>query len=195
MAVDIAKGNTLITYKFLSIMLEGSARVWLDGLPLNTINSWSETKGAFNHNFEGTEKRSYTAGDLARCRKKLDESSRDYLTRWITIKNACENMHDIQAIDYFVEGLVRGTALRHKLKRKNPQTLLEMITIASKFTTADDDARGAPLLQQKSKAERKRKNNEEEVEIAYTDLPVMTPNTSKGGRKGSNCSGRCDKGQ
>jgi hypothetical protein len=123
MAVDIARGNTLIACKFLPIMLEGTARVWLDSLPRNTINSWGEMKVVFNHNFKGTYKRSYTAGDLARCRQKPDESSRDYLARWITIKNACENMHDIHAIDYFVEGLVRGTGLRHKLKGKKPPNL------------------------------------------------------------------------
>jgi hypothetical protein len=190
MAVNIAKGNTLIAYKFLPIMLKGTTRVWLDSLSRNTINSWGEMKAAFNHNFEGTYKRSYTAGDLACCRQKDNESSRDYLARWITIKNACENMHDIQAIDYFTEGLVRGTGLRHKLKRKKPQTLAEMITIASNYATADDDARGAPLLQQKSKAGGKRKsNNDDEAEIAYTGLPIMTPIVNKGRGKGGNRSG------
>jgi hypothetical protein len=121
MEVDIAKGNTQIACKVLPIMLEGTARVWLDSLPHNTINSWRKMKATFNHNFEGTYKRSYTTGDLAHCRQKQDETSRDYLARWITIKNACENMHDIQAINYFIEGLVRGTSLRHKLKRKNPK--------------------------------------------------------------------------
>jgi hypothetical protein len=76
-------------------MLEGTARVWIDSLPRNSIHYWKDMKEAFNHNFEGTYKRSYTAGDLARCRQKADESSHDFLARWINIKNSCENMQDI----------------------------------------------------------------------------------------------------
>jgi hypothetical protein len=70
-----------------------------------------------------------------------------------------------------------------------------MITIAFKYATADDDMKGAPLLQQKSKAGGKRKNNDDEAEIAYIGLPIMTPNTTKGGGKGGNRSGDRDKGQ
>jgi hypothetical protein len=71
-----------------------------------------------------------------------------------------------------------------------------MITIASKYATTDDDAKGAPLLQQKSKTGGKRKNNnDDEAEIAYTGLPIMTANTTKGGGKGGNRSGDRGKGQ
>jgi uncharacterized membrane protein YgcG len=124
----------------------------------------------------------------------VDESSRDFLARWINIKNSCENMQDIQAIDYFTEGLVRGTSLRHYLKRTNPQTLTEMITTASQFATADDDdARGAPLL--KKLAGGKRKNSEHEAEIAYTSLPIMVPAPARGGGKGGSRPGGRGKGR
>jgi hypothetical protein len=71
-----------------------------------------------------------------------------------------------------------------------------MITIASNYATTDDDARGAPLLQQKSKAGRKHKNNnDDEAEIAYTGLPIMNPTVNKDGGKGGNRSSRRGKGQ
>jgi hypothetical protein len=71
-----------------------------------------------------------------------------------------------------------------------------MITIASKFATADDDARGALLRQQKSNAGEKRKNNNDgEAKIAYTGLPIMTPIAARGGGKGGNRSGGRGKGQ
>jgi hypothetical protein len=63
-------------------------------------------KEAFTHNFKGTYKRPYTAADLARCRQKTDESSQDFLARWITINNACEGVHEVQAVNYFTEGLM-----------------------------------------------------------------------------------------
>jgi hypothetical protein len=131
MTIAIANRNSRIACKFLPVMLEGAAHIWIDSLPPNSINCWKYMKDAFTHNFEGTYKRPYIAADLARCRQKPDETSRDFPARWITINNACEGIHEVQAIDYFTEGLVQGTTLRHYLKRVNPTTLAEMISIAS----------------------------------------------------------------
>jgi hypothetical protein len=55
-AVGIADGSTNIACKFLPLMLEGTARVWIDSLPRNSIHCWKDMKEAFNHNFEGTYK-------------------------------------------------------------------------------------------------------------------------------------------
>jgi hypothetical protein len=79
MAIDIAKGNTYIACKYPPIMLEGSARVWLNSLPRNSIASWADMRNAFDHNFEGTYKRSYMTDDLASCKMKEGETSRDFL--------------------------------------------------------------------------------------------------------------------
>jgi hypothetical protein len=174
-------------------MLEGTTRIWIDSLPENLVNCWNNIKEAFTHNFEGTYKRPYTMADLARCRQKMDESSRDFLARWITINNSCEGVHEVQVVNYFTEGLVRGTALRHYLKRVNPTTLAELISIASQFAAADDDARGAPLL--KKQASSKRKANDEDnlatdmVATTYTGLPIMVPASGRPSGRGGGCGG------
>ncbi|MBI0384870.1 hypothetical protein JBE27_53585, partial [Streptomyces albiflaviniger] len=86
----------------------------------------------------------HTLGDLQRCTQADDESSCEYLACWITINTSCENVTKQAAIQEFVEGTVRGSLLRHTLKRKSPQTLGEMIGIANKYADADDDAREDP---------------------------------------------------
>ena len=127
-------------------MLRGTARQWLNDLEPNSIHCWVDMQIAFTKNFEGTYKRSFTVGDLQRCIQQPDESSRAFLARWLDMKNSCEGVHDQTAMHAFIEGLEKGTLLRHTLKRLqdgNQLTLNAMITEASRFTAADDDARGS----------------------------------------------------
>src|SRR3954469_11090772 len=101
---------------------------------------------AFTKNFEGTYKRPCTVGDLQRCVQEKDETSRAYLSRWLDMKNSCVGVHTQTAMATFIDGLERGTLLRHKLKRLYDNHQLELnqlIQLASEFTAADDDARGS----------------------------------------------------
>ena len=66
-----------------------------------------------------------------------DESTRDYLTRWGELRNSCEGVHEVQAIEYFTAGCREGTLLKHKLLCDEPETLDELLVIADKYTTAD----------------------------------------------------------
>ena len=66
-----------------------------------------------------------------------DESTRDYLTRWGELRNSCEGVHEVQAIEYFTAGCREGTLLKHKLLCDEPTTLDELLIIADKYATAD----------------------------------------------------------
>jgi hypothetical protein len=60
------------------------------------------------------------------------------------MKNSCEGVTDKSAILAFIDSLERGQLLRHRLLRernKGKLTLNSMITIASNYAAADDDAR------------------------------------------------------
>jgi hypothetical protein len=105
-AIEISNGNILVTVRYHSIMLAGTARAWIDPLPENTINSWNDMKEAFTKNFAGTYKSPHTVVDLQRCIHLKDESSWTFLARWITMKNGCESMSDETSINSFVQGLV-----------------------------------------------------------------------------------------
>jgi hypothetical protein len=86
------------------------------------------------------------------------------------MKNSCEGVTDESAILAFIDSLERGQLLRHRLlqeRNKGKLTLNSMITIASNYTAADDDAREslkASAIQNTGKrnSSNKRKNPPEE---------------------------------
>src|SRR4051812_8610482 len=100
-------------------MLQGSARTWLNSLPKDSINCWEDFTSAFTHNFTSTYDRPNLPRQLALCVQGKDEPLRDYLSRWIKLKNSCEGVHEIQAIQYFTDGCLADSMLKHKLLRKN----------------------------------------------------------------------------
>jgi hypothetical protein len=60
------------------------------------------------------------------------------------MKNSCEGVIDESAILTFIDSLERGQLLRHRLLQERNEgklTLNSMITIASNYVAADDDAR------------------------------------------------------
>ena len=85
-------------------MLQGSARTWLNSLPMGSINAWVDFEEAFVRNFMGTYKRPGHPSQLAMCVQGPAETSREYLARWTELQNSCEGVHEVQAIQYFVNG-------------------------------------------------------------------------------------------
>ena len=114
-AVGIAGGNWRVTVRYAPLMLQGSARSWLNSLPGNSINCWQDFDDAFVHNFTGTYERPSLPRHLALCVQGKDEPLRDYLAWWIKLRNTCEGVHAIQAIQYFTDGCLDGSMLKHKL--------------------------------------------------------------------------------
>jgi hypothetical protein len=86
------------------------------------------------------------------------------------MKNSCEGVTDESAILAFIDSLERGQLLRHRLLRERNEgklTLNSMITIASNYAAAADDAREslkASAIQNTGKrnSSNKRKNPPEE---------------------------------
>src|SRR3954471_4358235 len=66
-----------------------------------------------------------------------DEPLRDYLARWIKLKNLCEGVHEIQAIQYFTDGCLADSMLKHKLLRKDFTSLAELMKVANAFAVSD----------------------------------------------------------
>ena len=95
---------------------------------------------AFTSNIEGTYKRAFTINDLKTCIQKKGETSREHLTHWVEMKNAYIGINEGMAITAFLDGISSGL-LRHKLIRAQPSMLNQLIAIATKYVTADDDAR------------------------------------------------------
>jgi hypothetical protein len=140
-AVDIAGGNKTTAVRYVPLTLIGSARTWLNSLPVLQINSWYDFKEAFIKNFIGTYKRPPHPRQLALCKQGLDEPHRDYLMRWSELRNSCEGVGEEQAIGYFTDGWREGTPMKHKLHRAEPRTMAKFMAIADKYTSADSAAR------------------------------------------------------
>jgi hypothetical protein len=51
LAVEIAGGNGLVAARFLPLMLEGTARSWIENLPEKSIHSWHDMEKVFTQHF------------------------------------------------------------------------------------------------------------------------------------------------
>jgi hypothetical protein len=121
--------------------LTGSAWRWLNSLLALQINSWYDFKEAFIKNFTGTYKRPPCPRQLALCKQGPDELDRDYLTRWLELRNSCKGVGEEQAIGYFTDGCREGTLMKHKLHRAEPKTMAEFKAIADKYASVNSAAR------------------------------------------------------
>src|SRR3954464_15180373 len=136
-AVGIAGGGRRVAVRYAPLMLQGSARSWLNNFPRNSINCWKDFEDAFVRNFTGTYERPGLPRHLALCVQGKDEPLRDYLQRWIKLRNTCEGVHEIQAIQHFTDGCLDGSSLKHKLLRKEIQSLADLMRIANSFAASD----------------------------------------------------------
>ncbi|KAI5016516.1 hypothetical protein ZWY2020_006367 [Hordeum vulgare] len=100
MAVGIARGNKRVTVHYVPLMLDGSAQTWLN----SSVNSWVDFEEAFVRNFTDTYKLPGRPRELAMCVQKADEPLRDYVTRWTELRTSYEGVHEVQAIQYFIDG-------------------------------------------------------------------------------------------
>ena len=54
LAVEIAGGGGLVATRFLPLMLEGTARSWIENLSEKSIHSWRDMEKVFTQHFQGT---------------------------------------------------------------------------------------------------------------------------------------------
>ena len=64
---------------YFTMMLEGTARTWLKGLPANSIGSWAELRAQFIQQFKDTCKQPMSIVDLAACVQEEGKST----THWV----------------------------------------------------------------------------------------------------------------
>ncbi|KAI5007870.1 hypothetical protein ZWY2020_008918 [Hordeum vulgare] len=69
---------------------ENDARIRLDSLPADSVNTWVDFEEAFVRNFTGTYKCLDRPRELAMCVQKPDEPLCDYATRWTELRNSCK---------------------------------------------------------------------------------------------------------
>jgi len=140
-AVQIGGGGDEIAMMHLPLMLEGSARTWLNQLPPNSIWIWEDLVRVFVKNFEGTYKRPGGLTELQLCTQGPAEPTREYIQRWITLHNSVEGVSEFQAIHAFKQG-VRYKELSLKLARSPDVTSLgRLMEIANKYANGEEEIR------------------------------------------------------
>ncbi|KAI4983753.1 hypothetical protein ZWY2020_025619 [Hordeum vulgare] len=139
--VGIAQGNKRVAVRYVPLMLVGSARTWLNSLPAGSVNSWVDFEEASVSNFTGTYKRPGRPRELAMCVQRPDEPLPNYIKHWTELRNFCEGVREVQAIQYFNNGYRDGTLLKHKLVCSEPTSLAVLMAKADKYTTADSAMR------------------------------------------------------
>lgn len=107
-AVSIANGNKHVVMKYVLLMLQGTSQTWLNRLKPHSIKSWVDFTEVFIRNFTSTYKRAPKPRQLSLCIQGPMESTRDYLTRWTELRNSCEGVHEVQAIEYLLSGAERA---------------------------------------------------------------------------------------
>src|SRR5664279_908260 len=98
-------------------------------------------KQTFIHHFSGTYKRPKSFTDLQRYTQKKGETSRDFISRWIEMKNTCEGVSQTQAMHTFMQSFKKGSMMRFMLASHHPEDLGALLDIANKYAAAEDDAR------------------------------------------------------
>jgi hypothetical protein len=131
--VHVAGGNQRWAVHYVPQMLEGPARIWLNNLPPGSIDGWLDFEEAFNNNFTNTYKRPNRPQQLSMCRQREEETDREYLTRWSSLRNSYEGVIEAQDISWVAQGCQHGSMLWQILQREMPASLAETIRIASKI--------------------------------------------------------------
>src|SRR4051812_45405331 len=71
------------------------------------------------------------------CKQRPNETYREFLTRWCTMRNSCEWVIESQAIAWFAQGSRHESVLWQRLQRDMPESLAETIRIANSYALGD----------------------------------------------------------
>jgi hypothetical protein len=121
----------------LPLYLAESARTWLEHLPSDRIKDWEDLREVFVGNFQGTYAHPRNPWDLKNCWQKADESLCEYIRCFSKQCNELPNVGDTDVIGAFLSGTT-CESLVHKLGHKSPQTMKELLDIATSHASGEE---------------------------------------------------------
>lgn len=139
-AVQIGGGDDHVAMKHLPLMLDGSARAWLNQLAPSSIYSWANLVRVFIRTFEGTCKCHAGLVELQHCIQKQNEPLRDFIQHWTTLYHTVENVTEHQAVCAFKAG-VRYRDLYVKFGRTGDISMSKMMEIAARYANGEEEDR------------------------------------------------------
>jgi hypothetical protein len=129
--------DDLFVIKNLTLYLGDFARTWLEHLPRDKINDWTNLHRVFVGNIQGTYMCPGKQWELRNCKHQPGESLCEYIwrfsKRYIELPGATDN----NAISAFQNGTT-CTSLIHLLKRRMPRTIRELLDITSNHAVGEE---------------------------------------------------------
>jgi hypothetical protein len=129
--------DDLIVIKNLPLYLGDSARTWLEHLPRDKIQDWTNLRRVFVGNFQGTYTRPGKQWELRNCKQQHGESLREYIRRFFKRCTELPGATDNDAISAF-QNRTTCTSLIHRLGRRMPRTMRELLNIASNHADGEE---------------------------------------------------------
>ena len=141
--------------KSFTMMLEGTARTWLKGLPPNSIGSWAELKAQFIQNFKDTCKQPMSIVDLNAFLQEQGESTTHWVRRVSTILHSSDHINAGSAV-LMLERNCRFMPLKQKLGRLKHhcsdmgELMAALVKYADSDSTKDPESDEKPRRGKKS---------------------------------------------
>ena len=98
MAMELLEVSDAACARYFTMMLDGTTRTWLKGLPANSIGSWAELKARFTQNFKDTCKHPMSIVDLDACAQEEGESTTHWVRRVKAIMHSSYNINTGSAV-------------------------------------------------------------------------------------------------
>jgi broad specificity phosphatase PhoE len=130
--------DDLFIIKNLSLYLGDSARTWLEHLPRNKINNWTDLRRVFVGNFQGMYTRPSKQWELRNCKHQPGESLREYIQRFSKCCTELPGATDNDAISVFQSGTTCTFLIHRRLGRRMTRTTRELLDIASNHTDGEE---------------------------------------------------------
>jgi hypothetical protein len=129
--------DDLFVIKNLPLYLGDSAYTWLEHLPRDKTEDWTDLRRVFVSNFQGTYMSPGKQWELRNCKQQPGESLREYIRRFSKCCTELPSATDNDAISVFQNGRM-CTSLIHRLRRRMPRTTRELVDIASNHADGEE---------------------------------------------------------
>jgi hypothetical protein len=130
--------DDLFVIKNLPLYLGDSTRTWLEHLPRDKINDWTDLCWVFVGNFQGTYMRPSKQWELRNCKQQPGQSLREYIRRFFKHCIELPSATDNDTISAFQNGTT-CTSFIHRLGRRMPRTTRELLDIARNHADSEEE--------------------------------------------------------
>ncbi|GJU65887.1 reverse transcriptase domain-containing protein [Tanacetum coccineum] len=112
--------------------LTGSARVWFDDLPPESVDSYDDLKEAFLANFRQLKKCIKDPVEIHHIKQREGESTKDFVHRFTVESRDVKGALEIMRISGFMHGITKPELIKH-LHDKIPKSVDKMMMITTSF--------------------------------------------------------------